>query len=324
MSLNRKFTLNNGAEIPAVGFGTWQAAPKEVERAVEIALRTGYRHVDCAAIYLNESEVGAGIKKSEVPRDQIFLTTKLWNNNHSSYEDVEANLNNSLSDLGVDYVDLYLIHSPVKFAAGKKWYPLDANGVFQAEETDIPKVWGFMEKLLSTGKTRGIGVSNFNERRLEQLLSVARVKPAVNQIEVHPYLQQRELHAFCKSQGILIEGYSPLGNNQTGEPKTVDDSEVHAIAKELSIDPGQVLISWGVQKGWVVLPKSVTAKRIATNLQDSILAPGIVARLDALERHKRFNFPRQWCVNIFDEENETDLKRIARAAGEENKTIFNV
>lgn len=324
MALNRSFTLNTGAKIPAVGFGTWQAAPKEVENAVEIALKSGYRHIDCAAIYRNETEVGAGIKKSGVPRNQIFITTKLWNTKHESYEDAEAGLNKSLRDLGVDYVDLYLIHWPVKFASGRRWFPLDDAGVFQASETDVVKVWRIMEKLLATGKTKAIGVSNFNVRRLKQVLEVAQVKPAVNQIEIHPYLVQPELVDFCKQQNILLEAYSPLGNNQTGEPKTVDDAEVHAVGKELGMDPGQVLVSWGAQRGWVVLPKSVTERRIIGNFQDRVLPEDAMQRLDALSRDKRFNFPARWGVDIFDERDVKELQKIAKEAGEENKTKFNV
>lgn len=322
MSLGRTFTLNTGAKIPAVGFGTWQAAPKEVERAVETALKAGYRHIDCAAIYRNETEVGAGIKSSRVPRDQIFITTKLWNTKHDSYEDAEAGLNKSLKDLGVDYVDLFLIHWPVQFASGDKWFPLDDAGVFKASHTDIAKTWQIMEKLLATGKTKAIGVSNFNVRRLKELLSVAKTKPAANQIEIHPYLVQKDLVDFCKQENILLEAYSPLGNNQTGEPMTLDDSEVHAIAKELDMDRGQVLVSWGVQRGWVVLPKSVTEKRIVSNFQDKELPSDAMKSLDALEKHKRFNFPARWGVDIFDEKDESELKKIAKEAGEENKTKF--
>lgn len=323
MAMNRSFTLNTGAQIPAVGFGTWQAAPKEVEKAVETALRAGYRHIDCAAIYRNETEVGAGIQRSGVPRKEIFITSKVWNTKHETFEEAEGALDKSLKDLGLEYVDLYLIHWPVQFASGDRWFPLDSQGVFKASHTDVKRIWGFMERLLASGKTKAIGVSNFNVDRLKEVLAVCKVKPAVNQIEVHPYLQQPELMAFCKQEGILIEAYSPLGNNQTGEPKTVDDAEVHAVAKGLGMDPGQVLVSWGVQRGWVVLPKSVTEKRIIGNFQDQTLPGDAMRRLDALEKHKRFNFPARWGVDIFGERDESELKKIAKLSGEENKTKFN-
>ena len=179
-----------------------------------------------------------------------------------------------------------------------------------------------MEQLLSTGKVKAIGVSNFNIRHLTELLAKSTVVPAVNQIEKHPYLQQPELAEFCKSKNILIEAYSPLGNNQTGEPRTVDDAKVHEVAKKLGLDAGQVLVSWGVQTGHVVLPKSVTESRIKSNFNDETLPEWAIKELDALERHKRFNFPARWGFDIFDEAGVETVTKIAKEAGEENKTKF--
>ncbi|KAI5364019.1 putative aldo/keto reductase, aldo-keto reductase, NADP-dependent oxidoreductase [Septoria linicola] len=316
MPLADYFTLNTGAKIPAVGFGTWQAAPHEVENAVEEALKQGYRHIDGAAIYQNENEVGAGIRKSGVPRDQIFLTGKLWNTKHRP-EDVEAALDKSLKDYGTDYLDLYLIHWPVAFKSGDKFFPLNDEGIFSIDEEyqqddKLAETYNAMVKLLSTGKVKAVGVSNFNKRRLEHLLTKTSTVPAVNQIEAHPYLQQPELFEYCKSKGIVVEAYSPLGNNQTGEPRTVDDPKVHEVAKAVSNDPGAVLAAWGVQRGQVVLPKSVTPSRIAANLKVKELPKEHFEALNA------------WGVDIFEEGLGDDFEKIAKEAAAENKQKFKV
>ena len=210
------------------------------------------------------------------------------------------------------------------FKPGDKFFPLDLNGVFELDDVDPSVTWKAMEDLLKTGKTRAIGVSNFNIRRLESLLHSCTVFPAVNQIEIHPYLQQPELFEFCKMKGIQLAAYSPLGNNQIGEPRTVDDAKVLEIAKKLSKDPGQVLVSWGVQRGHIVLPKSVTASRITSNFQDFLIPKEQFFELNALERHKRFNFPARWGFDIFDEVGQEAVKMAATKAGKENRTKFTV
>lgn len=181
-----------------------------------------------------------------------------------------------------------------------------------------------MEKLLNTGKVKAIGVSNFNIRRLEDLISKVDIVPAANQVEAHPYLTQPDLFNYCQDKGIILQAYSPLGNNQTGEPRTVDDPLVHKVAKRLGLDPGVVLGSWGVQRGTVVLPKSVTPSRIASNLKVKKLPDDAYAELNSLERHKRFNFPARWGYDIFDEAGEEAVKKAALDAAESNKQKFAV
>ena len=216
------------------------------------------------------------------------------------------------------------MHKYSAFKASDKWFPLDERGVFQLEDIDPAVTYKAMEKLLKTGKVRAIGVCNFNIRRLEDLLSKISVVPATNQVEAHPYLQQPDLLAFCQSKGIVVQAYSPLGNNQTGEPRTVDDPVVHTVAKSVDIDPGVLLGSWGVQRGTVVLPKSVTPWRIASNLKVRELPSDTFEKLNALERHKRFNFPARWGFDIFEEAGDATVKKIAEAAAEENRVKFTV
>ncbi|KAK5166577.1 uncharacterized protein LTR77_008120 [Saxophila tyrrhenica] len=237
---------------------------------------------------------------------------------------IETDASTALKDLGTDYLDLYLMHWPVAFAAGDKWFPLNDDGVFKLEEIDPAVTYKAMEKLLSTGKVKAIGVSNFNIRRLEDLLGKVDVVPAANQVEAHPYLQQPDLLRFCQDHKILLEAYSPLGNNQTGEPRTVDDAVVHEVAKEVDMDPGVVLGSWGVQRGTVVLPKSVTPSRIASNLKVKELPQDAYETLNSLERQKRFNQPLRWGYDIFQEAGEDKVRQLAQDSAAENKTKFTV
>lgn len=210
------------------------------------------------------------------------------------------------------------------FKSGDKWFPLHDDGVFALADIDYVTTYKAMERLLSTGKAKAIGVSNFNIRRLEDLLSKVDTVPACNQVEAHPYLTQPDLLEYCNKKGIILEAYSPLGNNQTGEPRTVDDPLVHEVAKSLDMDPGVVLGSWGVQRGHVVLPKSVTPSRIASNLAVKRLPEDAYAKLNSLARHKRFNFPIRWGYDIFDEAGEEKVKKAAKDAAAENKTKFTV
>jgi methylglyoxal/glyoxal reductase len=252
--------LNTGAEIPQIGLGVWQAPSGEVTRdAVTAALKFGYRHIDTARIYGNEADVGAAVRASGIPREQIFVTTKLWNEDQG-YERALRAFDASLKRLGLEYVDLYLLHWPV---AGQRLHS-----------------WRAVERVHEDGRARSIGVSNFLVPHLEELLGQAKVAPAVNQIELTPFLQRRDTCALCAEHGIVVESYSPLTHG-----KRLDHPVVVGVAREVGKTPAQVLLRWGIQHGYVVLPKSTQPARIAENgsVFDFSLDEAAMARLDALE-----------------------------------------
>ncbi|KAF2401340.1 Aldo/keto reductase [Trichodelitschia bisporula] len=250
-----KFKLNTGDEIPAVGLGTWQSAPGEVRNAVKVALQKGYRHIDTALAYGNEKEVGEGIRDSGVPRSEIWITTKLDNPWHKR---VEEGITSSLQSLGVDYVDLYLMHWPSSTDPNdlKKHLP-DWNFV---------KTWAEMQKLPASGRVRNIGVSNFGIRNLEILLNdpSCKIVPAVNQIELHPNNPSPKLLEYCKQKGIHATAYSCLGSTDSPLYK---DEKIIKLAESKGKTVQQVLLMWGLQRGTSVIPKSVTASRIEKNYE---------------------------------------------------------
>jgi diketogulonate reductase-like aldo/keto reductase len=240
LAISSTATLRGGVEIPLLGLGVYQSRPgSETQRAVETALRLGYRHVDTARAYGNERDVAAGIAASGVPRGEVFVTTKLWNSDHG-YEETLRACDESLARLGMEQVDLYLVHWPVQGPRGETWRA--------------------MERLRANGKARAVGVSNYTVRHLEELLGRAREPPAVNQVELHPFLQQRELVEFCSRNGIMVEAYAPLVKAQR-----MDHPALLRIAKRHGASPAQVLVRWALQRGFVVLPKSVHAARIEEN-----------------------------------------------------------
>lgn len=247
------FDLNTGAKIPAIGLGTWQSKPNDVSKAVEHALKSGYRHIDTALAYGNEHEVGAGIRASGIPREEIFLTTKLDNTWHAR---VEEGITTSLKNLGVDYIDLYLMHWP------SSTDPSDTSK--HLPDWDFVRTWAEMQKLPASGRVRAIGVSNFGIKNLTRLLEApsTTIVPAVNQIELHPYNPSPKLVAFNTSKGIHSSGYSPLGS--TNSPLH-DDAIIKELAEKYKVSIAQIVLAWGVQSGWSVLPKSVSLDRIVAN-----------------------------------------------------------
>ncbi len=268
-------TLNNGVTMPALGFGVFQTPPDETTVAVEGALRVGYRHIDTAAGYANERGVGEALRRSGISRDQLFIETKIWINDYG-YDETLHGFGKSAAKLGLDTIDLLLLHQPLSSAFER------TLGAYRA-----------LEKLLGDGKVRAIGVSNFMPHHLEKLLPEVDVVPAVNQIEVHPYFQQRELQALHRQHGIRTQAWAPIGGITFYRPgfskSTLEDPTILEIAKVHGKSAAQVMLRWGVQQGRSVIPKSVKPARIAENFNvfDFELSADQMAEIDALDSAER-------------------------------------
>ncbi len=264
LALDSTLTLNNGAEIPRLGLGVYQSAPgDETLRAVYSALEVGYRHIDTASVYGNEADVGAAVAASGLAREDLFITTKLWNQDHGLKSTLRA-CRESLERLDLEYVDLYLIHWPVPDARQESYQAL--------------------ELLYEEGLCRAIGVSNYTIAHLEELLAGASTVPAVNQVEYHPYLHQRDLKDFCALQQIALEAYSPLVRAQR-----FDDERLKNVARKYGKSPAQILIRWSLEQGNIVIPKSVHPERIRENADvfDFALDEDDQARLNGLHENLR-------------------------------------
>ena len=267
LAIDSKAKLNNGIEIPHLGLGTWvgtsNPTPGSTKRAVLHALKTGYRHVDTAKIYGNEGEVGEAARESGLSREEVFVTTKLWNGDQG-YDTVLEAFEKSLKRLGFAFLDLYLIHWPVEKRRLESWKAL--------------------EKLLNEGKCRAIGVSNFTEVHLEELIENSSIVPSVNQVEFSPYLNQENLLNFCRSHGIWLEAYSPLTRG-----KKLRDPKLMEIAQRYAKTSAQVLIRWALQKEMIVLPKSFDVKRIEenSNIYDFKIADRDMKVLDSMNENLR-------------------------------------
>jgi diketogulonate reductase-like aldo/keto reductase len=246
--------------IPRVGLGVYMAPPKDAYEATLAALKIGYRHIDTAALYGNEKGVGQAVRESGIPRQEVFITTKLWNSDHG-YDKTLRAFNRSLAELGFDYVDLYLVHSPM--AVGKR---IDT--------------WKAMEQILKSGKARAIGVSNYGVHHLKELFANCEIRPSVNQIELTPFNTRKALVKFCEDENIVLESYSPLTRGERLKHKTLVQT-----AQKYNKSTAQLLIRWCLQKNFVTLPKSVTPSRIAENFQvfDFSITPEDMAKLDSLD-----------------------------------------
>nr|CDS26963.1 aldo keto reductase family 1 member B4 [Hymenolepis microstoma] len=293
--------LNSGYQIPQIGFRTFDAPKEDVIKSVECAIDTGFRHIDCAMFYDNEAEVGqaiaAGMKKNNLKREDLFVTSKLWCDKHAP-EDVRKSCELSIRNLGVEYLDLYLIHWPVSFQH-KKGVPFDIMdpNTLVYENHKIEDTWKAMEQLVSTGLVKSIGVSNFNKRQIEKIIAHANIFPAVNQVEVNLHWLNEKLIDFCHSKNIQVEAYAPLGSPGFMKGQVlplVKQPNVIEIAQKYNKTPGQVLLRHALQRGIVVLTKSVRPKRIESKFKvfDFTLTKDEMEKLNKAGQNQRiFHVP---------------------------------
>jgi alcohol dehydrogenase (NADP+) len=284
--------LNHGAgDMPALGFGTLIPDPPLTRAATRIALDAGFRHFDCAERYRNEREVGealqAGLAANGITRENIFVTTKLWNSNHRP-ERVEPAFEASLDRLGLKYLDLYLVHTPYAFQPGDEQDPRDQNGnVVYDNGVSLLDTWGAMESLVDHGRCRAIGLSDISLHELLPIYESARIKPAVVQVESHPYLPETELLEFCKEKSIVFLAFAPLGHGM--KPGLLEDPVISAIAARVGKTPAQVLLAWALQRGTALLTTPKSAARARENFDISALPENALHEINRIQTTQRLN-----------------------------------
>jgi alcohol dehydrogenase (NADP+) len=288
----RELPLREGSgTMPALGFGTLIADATETRNATRTALEAGFRHLDCAERYRNEEQVGEAIREAIqaglLTREDLFITTKLWNTNHRP-ERVQPAFESSRNRLQLEYIDLYLIHTPFAFLPGDNQDPRDQNGnVIYDEGINLTDTWKAMESLVDGGKCKAIGLSDVGINQLQEIFESARIKPAVVQVESHPYLPEIELLEFCNSNGIVMLAFAPLGHGI--KPGVLEDATIIAIAQRVNKTPAQVLLAWAVQRGTAVLTTPKTPNRAVENFGISALPANAMQEINAIQTRQRLN-----------------------------------
>lgn len=320
LSALESLQLKSGSMMPSVGLGVWKIAPQQTANVVREAIETGYRHLDCACDYGNEAEVGQGLQSvfsdGHVTRDELWVTSKLWNTYHRP-EHVRPALERTLSDLQLDYLNLYLVHFPIaqKFVPFETRYPpgwfFDPDVTEPRMEPDavpIYDTWQAMQEVKQAGLVREIGVSNFGTSQLRDMLTWADTPPAVLQVELHPYLTQEKLLRFCSESEIAVTGFSPLGalsyfsiDMAQPEESVIDQPAIQQIAKVHQRTPAQIVLRWAVQRGTSIVPKTTSPQRLAENLAlfDFELTSEEMAAISGLNQDRRFNDPGDFCEAAF-------------------------
>ena len=303
----KHLTFKNNDKMPALGLGTWKSAKGVVYEVVRKAIEIGYRHFDCASFYGNEAEIGNAIsdaiKNGDVIREDLWITSKLWNNRHKK-DDIQPAFEITLKDLTLDYIDLYLIHWPVVLQ-NQASYAQQSSDLISLSEIPLTQTWQGLIDLKEKGLTKHIGVSNFSIKKVNQITEESGIVPEVLQIELHPFLQQQKILNFAQEKGIFLTGYCPLGSADRpavrileNEPKLFQQQVILDIAKDKDISPAQVILAWAVNRGTSVIPKSVNPERLKQNLEaaDIELSTQEMTKMNSLDLHYRYIKGDFWCI----------------------------